>query len=91
MQLVTTKELEEGDKKFTMTVKNNENGHELSRDFTIKVVGSAGIVSITSAEVAETSYFTVDGRQLQAPQKGLNIVRQRSVDGKVSARKVIMK
>lgn len=91
MQLVTTKELEEGDKKFTMTVKNNENGHELSRDFTIKVVGSAGIVSITSAEVAETSYFTVDGRQLQAPQKGMNIVRQRTKDGKVNARKVIMK
>ena len=94
MQLVTTKDLSSLEGKtqsFTMTVKNNENGHELSRDFTISVVGSAGIVSITSEDVAETSYFTVDGRQLQAPQKGLNIVRQRTKDGKVSARKVIMK
>ena len=94
MQLVTTKDLSDkaGKKStFSITAKNNENGHELTRDFTISIVNSAGIVSISAAEAAETSYYTIDGRQLQAPQKGLNIVRQRSVDGKVSARKVIMK
>ena len=94
MQLVTTKDLTEKAGKteiFSMTVKNNENGHELTRDFAISIVNSAGIVSITSADVTDTSYFTIDGRKLQAPQKGLNIVRQRTNDGQVTAHKVIMK
>lgn len=94
MQLVTTKDLSDKAGKtqtFSITAKNNENGHELTRDFTISVVSSSGIVSITAADAAETSFYTVDGRQLQTPQKGLNIVRQRSNDGSVTARKVMVK
>lgn len=93
MQLVTTKQMDAqaGTKTFTMTVKNNENGHELSRDFTINVVASAGIVDVQSTEVVSSEYFTVDGRQSSTPQKGLNIIRQRTKDGKIVVRKVINK
>ena len=70
MKLVTTQQMDdkEGKKTFTMTVKNNENGHELSRNFTINVVGTAGIITTTATNVGETSIYALDGHQLQTYQ-----------------------
>ena len=93
MKLVTTQQMDdkEGKKTFTMTVKNNENGHELSRNFTINVVGTAGIITTTATNVGETSIYALDGHQLQTYQKGLNVIRQQTANGKVIVHKVIIK
>lgn len=48
---------------------------------------AAGIMDIENAAATVTSYYTIDGKLLQAPRKGVNIVRYS--DG--STRKIVMK
>jgi hypothetical protein len=50
-----------------------------------------GIESVTNvvAPVIATEYYSTNGTRLSAPQKGINIVKTRHADGKVSIKKVI--
>ena len=90
MKLVTTGALTKESYNIYVTVTNTINNHTLERTFTIKVTDPAGIVSVNAAD-HESEYFSIDGRQLSAPQQGLNIVRQRQANGSVTARKVMVK
>jgi len=47
----------------------------------VKVVETAGTV--------ETEYFTIDGMQSDAPQRGINIVRTTDENGNITTRKVV--
>ena len=44
-----------------------------------------------AAEPAHTEFFTIDGRQLAEPQKGINIVRTVRADGIIEIRKVMVR
>jgi len=91
MKLITTEAMPDAASRYVeIIVKNNENGHELSRAFTIQIVKGTGIKVINSSD-SNQEFFDVSGRQLQTPQKGLNIIRQRNSDGSVTAKKVLIK
>lgn len=91
MKLITTEAMPDAASRYVeIIVKNNENGHELSRTFTIQIVKGTGIKVINSSD-SNQEFFDVSGRQLQTPQKGLNIIRQRNSDGSVTAKKVLVK
>lgn len=45
--------------------------------------------NVTAAQPGE-EYFTIDGMRLDAPQRGLNIVRTTNADGTVTTRKVVV-
>jgi hypothetical protein len=49
------------------------------------------IKSVTDgvAEAISTEYYSVDGSRLTSPQRGVNIVRTRYANGKVSVKKVL--
>lgn len=50
-----------------------------------------GINKHVSGDVQEkTEYFTVDGIKLNAPQRGLNIVRKTNSDGNVTTRRIVV-
>lgn len=67
-----------------ITVKNNENGHSLTRTFTIKLTNSSGINHVSTDERKGDSFYRLDGQKINTPQKGVNIIR----NGK-QAKKVI--
>ncbi len=51
---------------------------------------ASGVVSLMRGDdVVSSQYFTVDGRQLAQPQKGLNVVRQTLRDGQQRTVKVV--
>lgn len=93
MKLVTTGEMLGGKKyTFDMTVKNQQNNHELTRTFTITVVDQEDkINSVTADPEEQKAYFSIAGQKLPSAKKGLNIVRQQQTDGKTKIRKVIIK
>lgn len=77
MKLVTTAAMPDATSRIVEIIaKNNENGHELSRSFTIQIVDASGINTLEMTEGA-ASYYTLDGQKRTEPLKGLNIVRQR--------------
>lgn len=90
-QLITTEAIdpEAGDRTIEITAKNNQNGYEVTRSFTIKVV-TTGIQNVTWTN-QQTDYFTIDGQHLTTPHKGLNIVRQKCADGTIQVIKKIIK
>lgn len=91
MKLITTEAMPAATSRYVeIIVKNNENGHELSRAFTIQIVGSTSVEAI-NIEDGQTEYFDISGRQLSTLQKGLNIVRQRKADGSAQVKKVVVK
>ncbi len=48
-------------------------------------------IGVSDADVVSTEYFSPSGTKLNAPQRGLNIVRQKMSDGTVRTRKTIVK
>lgn len=48
-------------------------------------------IGVSDADVVSTEYFSPSGTRLNAPQRGLNIVRQKMSDGTVRTRKTIVK
>lgn len=48
-------------------------------------------IGVSDADVVSTEYFSPSGTKLSAPQRGLNIVRQKMSDGTVRTRKTIVK
>lgn len=78
--------LKEGTSNITLKV--NSNGIVATTTVTIKVSATTGISNIeASPEAVEIARFTVDGKRISAPQKGINIVRMS--DG--TTRKVVVK
>ena len=59
--------------------------------FTIVKNEQVGINGIAADDVVETKYFGVNGAALNAPVKGVNIVKQTLKDGKVVTSKVYVK
>lgn len=47
--------------------------------------------AVSGGKAASVKYYTVDGRQVSRPVKGLNIIRTIDSEGKVTVRKVIIK
>lgn len=90
--LITTEVMdpEAGDRTIEITAKNNENGYEITRSFTIKVGASSGVNNILS-DCKKVEYYTIDGVRLQSLHKGVNIVRQTTSDGTTQIKKVIIK
>lgn len=72
----------------TITLKANSNGIIATTTLYVKVDEPTGISNVENAsDVYEVARYTVDGKRIAAPQKGINIVRMS--DG--STRKVVVK
>lgn len=59
--------------------------------FTIVDGGQVGINGIAADDVVKTQYFGINGAAIDAPVKGINIVKQTLKDGKVVTSKVFVK
>lgn len=71
----------------TITLKANSNGIIATTTLSVKIDEATGISDIENAsDVYEVARYTVDGKRIAAPQKGINIVRMS--DG--STRKVVV-
>lgn len=90
--LITTEPMdpEAGDRSIEITAKNNENGYDITRSFTIKVGSSSGVNNIIS-DFKKVEYYTIDGVRMQSLHKGVNIIRQTNIDGTTQIKKVIIK
>lgn len=76
MKLITTEEMPNVDSRIVeIIVKNNENGHELSRTFTINIVGSTDIDCV-EVDNESSTYYSIGGQQQAIPHMGLNIVQK---------------
>lgn len=53
------------------------------------VNATTGITTVAGEGSNTKAYFSVDGKQLTAPQKGLNIVRTVTADGSIQTKKII--
>ena len=72
----------------TITLKANSNGITATTTLSVKVDEPTGISNVENAsDVYEVARYTVDGKRIAAPQKGINIIRMS--DG--STRKVVVK
>lgn len=60
-------------------------------DVVITFVVPVGIEGIAAENIANVQYYGVNGAVLDAPQKGLNIVKITLTDGKVVTKKVLVK
>lgn len=86
LKLITTEEMPNSASRVVeIIVKNNENGHELSRTFTITINSSSAINEASTAVNGQAGYYSLDGQQQSAPRKGLNIIR----DGKQTKKAII--
>lgn len=47
--------------------------------------------SVTEANVISTEVFSVDGRQIARPEKGINLIRTTYSDGKVEVKKILLR
>lgn len=68
-------------------LKTNSNGKLVYTDVNVNVTSATGISEIEADGATEVERFTLDGKRLDAPQRGINIVRMS--DGTV--RKVVVK
>ena len=48
-----------------------------------------GIHTVTAAQTVRTDYFTIDGKQVKTPSRGLYLVRETLSDGSVITQKVV--
>lgn len=71
----------------TVTIKVNSNGKLAETTFAVTVTPATGINGITTGGMVEVARYTIDGKRISAPQKGINIIRMS--DG--STRKVVVK
>lgn len=72
----------------TITLKANSNGIIATTTLYVKVDEPTGINNVENAsDIYEVARYTIDGKRIAAPQKGVNIVRMS--DG--STRKVVVK
>ena len=68
------------------TVSNSENG----AGATLKFKDASGIQGVAaSSQVTAVEYYTLDGRRLQEPQRGINIQVTRRADGTKQTKKII--
>lgn len=76
-----------GNGNAVITVKTNSNGKIVYTDVNVSVSNTTGISEIETGGATEVERFTLDGKRIDAPQRGINIVRMS--DGTV--RKVMVK
>ena len=85
MKLITTEEMPDVDSRIVeIIVKNNENEHELSRTFTISIIGPTDIQQVDVNDKGNT-YYSLKGQQQDVPHKGVNIVQ----NGKYTKKTII--
>lgn len=95
--LVTTEQLNQADYpegiNIEITATNDQNKASVTRHFTILVTSTDGISDFTvdEAGVESETYYSASGLLLDAPQKGINVVRQKMSDGNVRSIKKILK
>lgn len=53
------------------------------------IANSIGSVEDTASPVIATEYYSINGVRISTPQKGINIVKTRHANGKVSVKKII--
>lgn len=90
-KLVTTQELKcsDGDWNIEITATNVDNKASVSRNFVVKVVQSGTSISVVNKGAsANDEFFAVTGARLNAPAKGISIVRTHAEDGSVIIKKV---
>ena len=75
-----------------ITATNNENKGSVTRHFTIIVTSSSGISEIApyQNQVISEVYYNPSGVRIAAPQRGLNIIKQRKADGTTRSKKVFI-
>lgn len=71
----------------TVTVKINSNGKIAYCKVTVKVSGFVGVEGLNAEDATEVARYNIDGRLLNAPERGINIIRMS--DGTV--KKVLVK
>lgn len=95
-ELVTTEVLSYDDYpegiNIEITATNNENKGSVTRHFTIIVTSSSGISEIApyKNQVISEVYYNPSGVRIAAPQRGLNIIKQRKADGTTRSKKVFI-
>ena len=92
-QLVTTQVLTEGTKTFSITA-TDLSGNSVTRSFTVTITSSSGIEQANAdmnAEPLSSTYYNMQGVQLSAPQKGVNIVKRKYSDGSEVSLKLIIR
>lgn len=66
-------------------------GNAVQVNITINVNKATGIDGISAEDVVKTQYFGINGSAIDAPSKGINIVKQTLKNGKVVTSKVYVK
>lgn len=90
-KLVTTKELTEGTKTFSMTA-TDQKGYSITRSFTITITSATGIVSIDgNVQSIGTTYYDLQGTKMTHQQKGLRIIERNLGNGAKQVYKQIIK
>ena len=92
-KLYTTKELSDGEQTLTIIATNIRNQGSVERTFTINVGAIDGIYNLSSEEktIVGEEIFSPEGRRLDTPRKGLNILKQNLSDGSTKAVKIMVK
>ena len=70
-----------------ITIQVNSNGKLAETTVSVTIAEATGISGVDAEGATEVSRFTLDGKKLDAPQRGINIVRMS--DGTI--KKVIVK
>ena len=73
--------------KATITIKVNSNGKLAETSFSVNVTPATGLQSATTDEAQEIARFGADGKRINTPQKGINIIRMSNG----TVRKVLVK
>ena len=55
-----------------------------------KYVDNTGIKTIPDGQHVRTTYYTLDGKRITSPTKGIYIQRSTTADGKVTAKKIVL-
>lgn len=64
-----------GEGSTTVTVKFCSNGIATTKDINVTVSPETGISSANAADIREVARYTLDGKRIEKPQHGVNIVR----------------
>ena len=81
--------------KLTIGVRKDRNTGDdwlILDNWTLEYLGKEmGVGKVSTGKVVSTEYFSVDGMKLSAPQRGLNIIRTTTADGKTVGKVIVVK
>ena len=72
----TLKEAIDKDQVYAVVLVLNDATGEILNAAKVKVTGTPTAISTLKAETAAEAYYSIDGRRLTTPQKGMNIIRR---------------